>query len=233
MSDERLWSSLERILDPSGAAVILDVGANRGDTTRFFLDLVPAATIFSFEPDPGAFTELARRYAAEPRVRPVNIACADRDGVASLHRGTDSTISSLYPRNTQGRRYYRRDLVMRDAMEVPCTTIDRFAEAHSLSAIRLLKLDVQGGEHAILRGSQKLLAAHAIDVVLTEFFVIPHYEGAPLLDGIWSLLRSHGYEMYDVFVGRRGRDGQARWGDAIFLSPPHRVRALDSQPEED
>jgi hypothetical protein len=133
----------------------------------------------------------------------------------------------------EGRRYYRRDLVLTGTTEVPCLTLDDVAAENEITAINLLKLDAQGGEHAVLRGADGLLSHGAIDVVLTEFFFIPHYAGAPLLDAIWSLLRGYGYEIYDLFVGRRGRNGQARWGDAVFVSPAYRAARLDTAPDED
>ncbi|MCI0560245.1 MAG: hypothetical protein MN733_17300 [Nitrososphaera sp.] len=67
---------------------------------------------------------------------------------------------------------------------------------------------------------------------MTEFFFIPHYEGAPLLDEIWSELRRHGYEIFDLFHGMKATNGQARFGDAIFVSPRFRAEILDAFPAE-
>jgi len=190
------------------------------------------ADIYCFEPDPDTFASLASRYSAERRVKPVNAAVAATAGTADFHLCTESAGSSLYPRNRSGRRYYYSQFVMRDSITVTTLTLDRFCREHGIEHLNLLKLDLQGGEHAALSGATALLRAQAIDVVVSEFFIVPHYENAPLLDSIWSLLRGHGYDMYDLQIVRYGSNGQARWGDAIFVSSRHRERYLDALPPE-
>lgn len=232
MDAEDIWTTASRLLQGSVPRVIIDGGANQGDMAQWFFAEYPLAEIHCFEPDPETFGPLAARFSAKSRVQPVNAAIAAVAGTANLHRCTESAASSLYPRNRSGRRYYYSHLVMQGTIAVATVTLDQFCREKGIEHIDLLKLDLQGGEHAALRGAAGLLRAQAIDVIATEFFIVPHYEGAPLLDSIWSLLRDHGYDMYDLKIARYGRNGQARWGDAIFVSTPYRERYLDSWPPE-
>ncbi len=121
---------------------------------------------------------------------------------------------------------------MAETIEVSAETLDTFCAARGITNINVLKLDTQGAEHAILSGATQMLAEQRIELILTEFFFVPHYEGAPLLDSIWALLRGHGYTLYDLDIGARGNDGQARYGDAIFLGAAFRAeRAASLSPE--
>ena len=211
---------------------IFDGGANHGYTTRKFLAEYPAAVVYAFEPDPITFGDLTVRFSAEGRVRLVNHALSSEAGVSRFHRGVDDTTSSFYPRNQSGRRYYRSHLVMKEEISVSTTTLDDFCSRNQISRVNLLKLDLQGGEYRALSGATRLLSNQVIDVIISEFFVVPHYEGAPLLNEIWSLLRRHDYDLYDLLLCQYGRNGQARWGDAVFVSRAHRERRLDAAPEE-
>ena len=115
---------------------------------------------------------------------------------------------------------------MIDQVPIAIQTLDNFCIDEKIRHINVLKLDTQGGEYGIVQGAQKLLARRAIDVIMTEFFFIPHYEDAPLLNQIWTALLLHGYHLFDLFQGPHGADGQARYGDAIFVSPNFRSRFL-------
>ena len=232
MTDEALWSKAASLLSPGEVKTTFDVGAHAGYITDKFLEFFPSTTVYSFEPDPETFRRLAARFQGEVRVCPVNAAVSSLDGSACFFQNSDPHASSLFPRNMTGRRYYRDDLIMKSEITVPCVTLDRFAGERGIAHIDLLKMDAQGGEYDVLKGAGGLLATQAIDVVVSEFFFVPHYENAPLLDSIWSLLRSFGYDIYTLQVGKVGSNGQARWGDAIFLSRRHREKVLDVFPEE-
>ena len=82
------------------------------------------------------------------------------------------------------------------------------------------------------RLTREIIVSAAIDVIYTEFFVVPHYEGAATLHELRAALDAHGYVLYDLFKGPFGRNGQLRFGDAIFVSPKVRERYLDAFPEE-
>lgn len=226
------WTIAESLLAPLDCRVVFDVGAHDGGMTDLFLRIFARAQLFSFEPDPDVFAALAQRFAHEPRVSAQQVALGDREGSTVFFRGAATFTSSRFPRNATGRRYYRKDYVMRETLLVPMTTLDAFAKAREISRIHLLKLDTQGGELDILEGAVRLLTEGRIDVIVTEFFVIPHYGGAPLLPEIWSLLKTHGYELYDLFPGPRGVNGQLRYGDAIFVSAAFRHAYLDTAPPE-
>lgn len=229
---ESVWDTACDLARRVDAHVVFDVGANRGTISRLFLDALPAARVFAFEPQHDLLVRLQEKFAGEPRLRAIGTALGERVGAVAFHRGANDATSSRYPRNVSGRRYYRSDFVMVGASEVPIDTMDAFCAKESIERVHLLKMDTQGGEHAILLGARELLEAGRVDIIVTEFFAVPHYEGAPLLDEIWSLLRRFGYGLYDLFCGPHGVNGQLRYGDAIFVSADFRARHLDQAQAE-
>jgi FkbM family methyltransferase len=208
--------------------VLVDGGACRGEFTQLLLDDFPSATIHAFEPNEPLAAELSRRFRSFANVHVWNRALHATIGAAELEVHADPGTSSLLPRTQDARRYFASgDAVVRRA-SVPTIDLDSFVRAHAPEGIALLKLDTQGSELDILRGARDALARGAIDVLYTEFFVVAHYAGAPLLGDLLVFLASFGYTLFDLFKGPTARNGQLRFGDAIFVSPSFRETQLDA-----
>lgn len=232
MSIEQVWKVACDLVAPLEPRVVFDVGANKGNATQVFLDALPTPAVFAFEPLANLAVTLRERFANESRIKVEQAALGEYEGVSSFHEGVSQATSSRFPRNVTGRRYYLSDFVMNNTTEVPLDTLDAYCERNGVNKINLLKLDTQGGEYQILLGANGLLSSGRIDVIATEFFAISHYQGAPLLDEIWGLLRQHGYDLFDIFCGPHAQNGQLRYGDAIFVSPGFRAEFLDTMPAE-
>ena len=211
---------------------LVDGGACRGDFTQLLLREFPDATIHAFEPDRDLATTLATRFRDAPRVRAWNFALHERNGHAELQRHADPATSSLLARPARARRYYHNSDAVVGTAQVATIALDGFIDEHAPGGVALLKLDTQGSELSILRGARRALARGAIEVVYTEFFVVPHYAGAPLLGDLIGLLAESGYSLFDLFKGPNATNGQLRFGDAIFVSPAFRARHVDALPDE-
>ena len=67
-----------------------------------------------------------------------------------------------------------------------------------------------------------MLAQNKIQVIYTEVMFVPHYEKGSLYHDIAELLNKYNYTLLNLYDLRTARDGQLRWGNAIFLSAPMR-----------
>ncbi|MDK1473929.1 FkbM family methyltransferase [Streptomyces sp. 549] len=170
----RFEPELRRLADfcpPGGTAV--DIGGWYGPWTRRLARRVDR--VVTVEPVP----HLARVLrATTPRnVEVLQAAAADHAGSATLWlppggRG-DRGVSSLV----------RRDAVHADRLEVPCLSVDSL----ELTDVRLLKIDVDGSERAVLHGAERtVLRWQPALFVELESRIQPF---GPVVD----LLDSHGY----------------------------------------
>ncbi len=134
--------------------VVLEAGANVGAYTVLFAQWTGAAgRVFAFEPDPIAYAGLQQHIALNAvadRVIPVAAAVADgRDATVRLALGESSGISRLLqPGDAPGP----------NTREVRAISIDQFCAEHRL-APRVIKIDVEGAELAVLRGARATIAA--------------------------------------------------------------------------
>ena len=161
--------TLERALAGRAAAspVVLDVGANVGSYARSVMQLCPSARVFAFEPHPLTFRSTASAAEAAGFTA-VNAGCGAEIGRMTLYdyAGSQdgSEHASLYVdviEDIHGGRPTGHD--------VEVTTIDAFVAARGIERVRLLKVDTEGHEAAVLRGARATIAAGAIDLVQFEF----------------------------------------------------------------
>lgn len=147
-------------------AIVLDVGANRGD---YSLAAVRAfgrdSTVYAFEPSAAAFERLSQIVARTDQIVPVRCALSDAPGEVELFSDTPgSGLGSLIDRDLA-----HVGLQMSHIERVEATTLDDFCADRDIDHISLLKLDVEGAELAVLRGAEHMLDAHGIDFIQFEF----------------------------------------------------------------
>jgi FkbM family methyltransferase len=207
----------QRLLNASDVRVVMDVGANVGDTVQQYRTIFPGATIHAFEPFPEVYRRLVERFAADPAVHPHQAAVTDASGTRRFYVNEAHATNSLLPVDrTSGDWAQAGEARGPDtAVDVPAITLDAFCAAAGLTGIDLLKLDIQGGEGMALDGAAGLLARHAVRVIYLEVLFAPLYEGQAYFCDITRILNRHGYRvsgLYNLVHDDRGLG----WGDAIF-----------------
>ncbi|OQW61132.1 MAG: hypothetical protein A4S17_01890 [Proteobacteria bacterium HN_bin10] len=155
--DFRAFMSLVR-----PGSVIVDVGANFG---LYALSAAayarPFGRVFAFEPAPDAFAALDQNIIANglaETIAAARTAVADASGKAELNIGRDVSMSSLH--RTQR-------LAASEAVAVDVVSLDE--ALGDVRSIDLLKIDVEGGEAAVLRGARALLTRSRAPIVQFEF----------------------------------------------------------------
>ena len=146
-----------------GATVVFDVGANAGIYSLAALAVRPDAIVHAFEPTPEIATHLrataklnglAKLYVHE-------VAVLSKDGEATLRRFRGEQG------NNEGMNYVSES-VDRSAERVKAVSLDQFCDDHSIDHVDLLKLDVQGHEHSVLKGAEQLISAGRVGTIFME-----------------------------------------------------------------
>jgi len=199
-------------LQRRGIGTVLDIGANTGQFLEFILGILPEAHVYSFEPLPDCFEQLAQRAAGRPNVTTFNVALGDRDGTATIHRSEYSPSSSLLPMGElhkaafpHTRRTSVEEVVVKrlDGLDLP------------IEGRLLVKMDVQGYEDHVIAGGRATL--ERTDVVVTELSFYPLYEGQALFDDVYRLLRDLGFSYRGSLGAKKDpRDGAVLDEDGVF-----------------
>jgi len=163
--------------------VAADVGANIGYMTSILA--ARGAVVHAFEPCPSSLQALrsnvARWSGARVTVHP--LALSDRVGRLHLvippSEALNPGLAAIGP----------------GGVEVEASTLDRVLAG--VSQVHILKLDVEGHELHVLRGSSALLAAGAIRDIVFE-------EHRPVPSPVTEFLARHGYQMFSLSYDVRG-----------------------------
>lgn len=210
------YPAMGRLLSPSGVQGLLDIGASHGRVARRLLRQFPEAQAYLFEPNPayeGVLTEAAQ---TDPRLHPQFLAVGDHDGTATLNITASPGTTSLLAPNATLSAAYRHEATIVARREVPLVTLDHWAETIPKVSIELIKLDIQGGELAALRGATRLLTT-SVKLVYTEIMFNSLYEGGAVFADLDGLLRERGFRLHDIYKPKYNAQGMLMWGNAIYL----------------
>jgi FkbM family methyltransferase len=152
-------TALTNALRPGDVAI--DVGANKGSFLPSLSRAVPAGTVFAFEPQPvlAAYLEVAVVSAGLSNVVVEAQGVSDRAGRLTLGipGEGESSPGASFEESVKGGGRCR-------LIEVPVCTLDEYF-AGERRRIGAIKIDVEGHELSMLRGSENILRAHRPAVV--------------------------------------------------------------------
>jgi FkbM family methyltransferase len=197
--------------------VIIDGGANVGDSVDALRRWFPRSTVHAFEPVSAAFAKLEERARAlGPGVLAHRLALGERAGTARMHVNRNLWTCSMLPANAEGLRYHGDWCETVGTEEVEVVRLDAWLDEHGLTVPRIVKLDLQGVETPALRGATGILAD--VEAVYAEAQLIPEYDGASLFADTDACLRDHGFGLYQIAdLCLKGEHAEPSSCDALWL----------------
>jgi FkbM family methyltransferase len=207
---------LRRSLPWLGIRIVLDVGANLGQSTDKYLRAFPAAKIYSFEPVIATFNQLKERFADESRVECLAVALGSNRGQGEMVLAGSSERFMLLE------HYNRNALDPQEGVQaVPIETIDDFCSANCLQRVDFLKVDTEGHDLDVLRGAESMLSEQRIAVVQTEVGMSPLNTLHAAFEVTKAHLEKRGYYLFGIYAQaaeRRLNSPVLRRTDAVFVS---------------
>lgn len=156
----------EEILPSDGQLLVFDIGANRGHTTRHFLDM--DHKVIAVEPEIKNFNILERRYKSNENVVLVKKAVSDKTGTKNLFiEQGDSlhTFSDKWKETAVKRFDFPVSYI--STKEVDCTTLDQLIELYGSPDV--IKIDVEGHEQEVIAGLSKKVNMIIFECNLPDF----------------------------------------------------------------
>lgn len=145
----------------SPCKLVIDVGANKGQSIDFFLRLNPSCEIFALEPNPVLFNLLKKKYASSKNIKIFNIGVSNHSGEKIFFENLFDYTSSFEDLNPDSEYLKRKamifgvkpDNLVIDKYPVNVITLEEFINEHvPLKNIDVLKIDTEGHEFYCLQG---------------------------------------------------------------------------------
>lgn len=224
----------------SGAPVCLHVGASDGRHSYVMTQVAPDARIYAFEPS--AFTfEVLRHCLAwhgiSRQVTPVHAAVSDTAGEMLL----------VTPRKTSGRMGRAYAFVADEAPDgrlrpdledagvelqpTPVVTLDGYCEAHGLTCVDFIRMDIEGAEQKALTGALGVIDRDRPHILLEIHPAMLETRFGGSAEAVVEMFRSRGYRMFalngDRLEERTTVVPNLAWKDYFFVHPSRAPKLPD------
>ena len=222
---------------------IVEIGALpvSNSKPRFYkiLEYFPTSEIIGFEIGKEVCDQM--NSTANKGIKYYPYALGDKNEKRKLYITQDPMCTSLYKPNEEFLKLYHelQYMYLKEETEIETITLDTFVDRYSINEIDFIKIDVQGAELDIFKGSKKLLSKVLKIVCEVEF--VPLYHEQPLFGDISKFLSQYNF-MFNKFLGLSGRTlkpliankdktigSQHMWTDAIFIQNINKIQNLSDE----
>ena len=224
--DKGMMTALE-LLNPisSNEPVLLDIGAHKGESLKIFADNWPGRFKYiGLEPNPEAFKDLERvAKSVQSKGRSIScypMAAGAKDGSLRYLLTKESAVAGvLEPIAELNERVPAGDHNITKEFEVQALSIPTLLMRQALEKIDILKVDTEGYDLEVLKGSLDLLRAHSIRIVLTEVFFVPYRVNQAFFWDIAAFMHHMGYHFVNLYDTRNTTQGRLYTGNGLWASP--------------
>ena len=230
---------LTRLVD-SNSPLLIDVGANYGQTLQEFVDWWPNASVICFEPQEECHESLT---ALRDRLGPNNITVVPKaagnksalkadfythdvsSGLSGFNKvnmlSEDSIQISQLEDSTEQLEAYSGQFNHHRVVETE--RLDVFLRENNISQVDLLKIDTQGFEPEVLEGAGELLSN--VKIVITELMFYDYYERSLSFSDIEKFLIPAGFRLFDInHIAKNPMNGRTDWVDVIYVNKQLQVQ---------
>ena len=182
-----------------------------------------------FEPDKDESNRLSKKYINRPDIIVSDLALSDKKQTLRLYHLHNSAMSTCNTRNKivswfKQEREHEEDVV--GYSDVESTTIDGYCKNNNID-VDFLKLDTEGSEYEILKGSELQLTKNILGV-RSEVSFDNIFENSALFSTMHDFMLDHGYYLLNIdydgkgdfknpAVNCNGKYGVLMYCDAVWL----------------
>lgn len=211
-----LWNLASRGFEPRH---IVDVGANHAKWSREASRVFPRSSYTLIEPQQELEPHLARFCQGHANRRYIIAGAGSEIGELPLAVHPDTVSSSFV---CLGEDFQKDGLERR---MVPIVTIDHVAQTIVGAVPDILKIDAEGFEQEVVKGSQSLLGKTEVIFLEWHFFGKPNDANEPV--NLITFMAERDYVLYDfTWFGRRKFDGALQLCEAVFVRRNGYLRSL-------
>jgi FkbM family methyltransferase len=206
-ADMRYWTQVPR-------PVVLDVGANRGQSIIEFKRSFPNSRIHSFEPCRSTYEMLKALAVNYTDVVLNHLGVGSKREKRNLVEYSTHTMNSFLAPGADAAAYGQ----VKSESACEMTTVDAYCEQAGLKQVDILKIDAQGMDLDVMEGAMRMMSEHRIKLVYVEIVFAQIYEGQTSAIDILRFMEERGFRLVSFYRFIYLND-VASWSDALFVDP--------------
>ena len=202
MADEMLQYVKQFLPD---APVLLEAGGHFGEDTIKMKKVWPKAIVHAFEPLPSSFRRMLKEVKGISSIHCYPYALTNHMGTTNFYIDVPNNGASSIDFPVS----WNQEEFDKTPIQVPCITLDRWADMYDVDYIDFMWLDMEGHELYALQQAQEILKT--VKVIYTEISFIPVRINSGGYGDLRNLLESQGF--VEVWKWQCGNG----YGDALFI----------------
>lgn len=189
--------------------VIIDVGANRGESISRYKTIFQEPTIHSFEPNLSEYKKLKEKYIFDKKVILNNKALSDKEQFKEFNINSISGHSS-FKKIVPNTKWLKKrsnsininsDKYTKEKVSINTITLDDYITSKKIKKIDVLKIDTQGYEDKVLSGAKNLIKENKIRLIQLEVIFSEIYENPLQIYDIEKILVPNNYKLVGISSG--------------------------------
>ena len=182
---------------------IFDIGTHEGETLDKFREIFPNAYFHCFEPIEISFNKLYKNYACK-NIRLNNLALGRKKQKKLFYQYKKIDTSSFYLVNKKNKwldiaskiANIEKSKFLERKYKVPIIKLDDYVRENKIKFIDILKIDTQGYELEILKGSLNAIKNKKINCIILEIILSDTYNKNFSFYEIEKILVRKNYRLY-------------------------------------
>jgi len=172
----------------SEAKTLIDIGSNKGQFCLLTKKFFPEIEIHSFEPQIEELN-IQKKILGSGNINYYNFALGSEEKILNLYITERKDSSSLLkPIETNSKKYLAKEI-----RKISVKILDKLPGLNNIERPSILKLDVQGFELEVLKGSNEML--NFIDYIITEVSFVEIYENQVMENKLVDFIQSKSFKL--------------------------------------
>ena len=204
-------------LPPGKPITFLDIGASVGIFSWSICGAYQIEKGILVEPVPKSVRVLEERFPDKEIFKILNVAVSDSNAETDFYFNDEfDSISSLLKIYNDTDELKSLKIKEPISTKIKTLTLDHISAEYKLAGIDLIKIDVQGAEHLVLKSGIETLKRTKL--VFTEFSFKPLYENSSVFTDLYTFFYENGFVLVDISRGYASSSGELLQGDALFMN---------------
>ncbi len=147
--------------------IVFDVGANKGEYSKLIHSSINNCEILAFEPHPNTYKNLENNLKELRNIKLYNCGLSSTNSKMKLYDYNNNDGSAHASLNNQiFKEVYGSNTI---SHEIEVFTLDKIIKEYNIKFLDFLKIDVEGFELEVLKGSINLINNKQIGIIQFEF----------------------------------------------------------------
>ena len=211
-----LFEDIKNRLSMFQIGIVFDVGANIGQSAQKYLKWFPKSKIYCFEPVESTFKQLKENFLKKDNINCFQLAfsASKRKGEMALQNDSDVSFLINPSENVLNNFEFAKE-------KVDVETLDEFCVEMNIDCINFLKIDTEGGDLDVLRGSENLLNKQMINMVQVEAGMNSRNKRHVPFEKLKQYLETKNYFLFGIYEqvnDRFAKEPHLRRSNPVFIS---------------